>query len=95
MYIYTTTLFSDNYTLKISEYWHMGTSFTFVVMVLVLVAVVAGVALPEITDRLLTTQASAQGISVPLDMAITSLSYFLPIGYLGILTALVTAFLRR
>ena len=69
----------------------MSRSVTFVLMVLVLLAVFAGIALPEIYSRLLVTQESAVGISVPLDQAITALAYFLPVGVLAIFASLLIA----
>jgi len=68
----------------------MGRSFTVAAMVVVLVAVFAALALPEIIDRLLIAQADGTGISNLLDQSITALSYFLPIGVLAILAALVS-----
>lgn len=59
-------------------------------MVVVLVAVFTALALPEIIDRLLIAQADGTGISNRLDQSITALSYFLPIGVLAILAALVS-----
>ena len=82
-------------TRRFKRYTHrMGSSFTVAAMVVVLVAVFAALALPEIADRLLTAQTDGTGISVLLDQSITAFSYFLQIGVLAILAALV-AMVRR
>lgn len=64
-------------------------------MVLVLLAVFAGIALPEIYSRLLVTQDTAPGITDPLDQAITALAYFLPVGVLAIFASVLMIARRR
>ena len=62
---------------------------------MVMTAIFAIIALPEIVDRLYVTQASASGITGPLDLAITYLSYVLPLGIVALLGAVLMISLRR
>mgnify|MGYP003624966160 CR=1 len=73
----------------------MTRSYTLVLMVLVLTAVFAGIALPEIYNRLLVTQETAPGLTDPLDQAITALVYFLPVGVLAIFASLLLIARRK
>jgi len=73
----------------------MTYSTTIGISVVVLTAVFAIIALPEITDRLYVTQASASGITGPLDLAITNLSYVLPLGIVALLGAVLMIGFRR
>ena len=73
----------------------MGKSASIVISVVVMTAIFAIIALPEIVDRLYVTQASASGITGPLDLAITNLSYVLPLGIVALLGAVLMISLRR
>ena len=67
----------------------MSKGFMFASTVVVLSVVFATIALPEITSNLLTTQSTATGITGPLDLAITNLSYILPLGVLALIGAVL------
>ena len=73
----------------------MGKSARIGISVVVMTAIFAIIALPEIVDRLYVTQASASGITGPLDLAITNLSYVLPLGIVALLGAVLMISLRR
>tara|TARA_Y100000588_G_scaffold55225_1_gene52687 strand:+ start:592 stop:813 length:222 start_codon:yes stop_codon:yes gene_type:complete len=73
----------------------MGKSASIGISVVVMTAIFAIIALPEIVDRLYVTQASASGITGPLDLAITNLSYVLPLGIVALLGAVLMISLRR
>ena len=73
----------------------MGKSASIGISVVVMTAIFAIIALPEIVDRLYVTQASASGSTGPLDLAITNLSYVLPLGIVALLGAVLMISLRR
>ncbi len=73
----------------------MNKSFTFGVMVIILLAIFSAVALPEIVSVLSTTQATAQGITPALDIALTQFPYILSIGTLVTITMVVVIGMRR
>ena len=67
----------------------------FGVVVIILLAVFAAIALPQIVSGLSTTQSTATGITVPLDMAMTQFPYVLSIGTLVIIAMVVVIGMRR
>ena len=67
----------------------------FGLVVVVLLAVFATVALPQIVSDLSTTQSTATGITAPLDLAMTQFPYILSIGTLVIIAMIVVIGMRR
>lgn len=67
----------------------------FGVVVVILLAVFVTVALPQIVSDLVTTQSTATGITVPLDMAMTQFPYVLSIGTAVIISMVVVIGMRR
>lgn len=73
----------------------MNNSFMLGITVVVLVAVFATLALPEITGSLATTQATATGITGPLSMALDTFPYVLIIGVIAILGSILIISMRK
>ena len=67
----------------------MQKSFMFALMVLVLLLIFTGMAMPEIQNSLLATQATGSGISAPLDLAMSSFPIILPLGFIVMATAML------